>query len=203
MTLEIPTGFALCAWEFVMGGDPDPWYVTCGIQTDLANADGTAHANAAFRSWKLSVLPNQNNNLTMTSAILTIGQDGAPTKAYSTEPAAVGNEGGQMLPQNCALLVDKLTAAGGRRNRGRMYVPGILMEEQVNMVGQISSGKVTAWQQAFNNLKTFLNVAADANEPNIPPVVLHATGISATPPPTPVESFRVQSVISTQRKRLR
>lgn len=203
MTVEIPTGFALAAWEFSMPGDVEPWYCTMGVDLPSGGGPPSGAADDLFIAWRDNILGLQSTTMTLNQCIVKVGSDGPPIMGYSTLGTAPGQTSGSFLPQNCAMLVDKLSAAGGRRNRGRMYIPAALPEANVDNVGTITSGLVTGANAAFGQ---FLSALQDGVLPaNIayPPVILHSPGISTLPLPTPITSFRVQSVISTQRKRLR
>jgi hypothetical protein len=99
-----------------------------------------------------------------------------------------------MTPQ-CAILITKNTALGGRRNRGRMYVPPIYPEEQsVDYNGTIGGTQRTNLQTRWDGVLSALAAAS------IPMVILHR---SAPFTPTEVTSLTVQSLIATQRRRLR
>jgi hypothetical protein len=144
-----------------------------------------------------------STQVTMRGVHVTRGTDGSPI--VSVRPTSqAGNRNAQFLPQNCCLLVDKSTNSGGRRSRGRFFVPAITQEDSVSDVGQISGSLVTELQAAmdvfFDALATPL--AGMAAGP-IPMFLLHSNGISSVPPPTLVTKLTVQSVISTQRRRLR
>jgi hypothetical protein len=111
----------------------------------------------------------------------------------------VGTHNVPKLPQNCALLVKKQTALGGRQNRGRFFLPGMLTEEGVNNVGVIAAGDRQSYQNKASSMLTSLAVG-----PLIAPmVILHNDTPTPVPDPTPVTSLYVDNVISTQRRRLR
>jgi hypothetical protein len=92
--------------------------------------------------------------------------------------------------------VRKNTARGGRRGRGRIYLPWFIAEDGVDEVGLITPGTIGAIQAAMDVWRTKL-VDFD-----LPMYVLHNSGISATGTPDQVTSLRVQGMIATQRRRL-
>lgn len=99
------------------------------------------------------------------------------------------------LPPNSAVLVQKRTALGGRRHRGRMYLPAhYFADSAVDSVGTISGASVTALQTKVDFLRTELAAAS------IPMVILHSVSEIL---PTLVTSTPVESLIATQRRRLR
>lgn len=206
MSVQIPPGYILAAWEMRYPGDPDPWYCTCGFRTPDGIVDGTALANALFSKWAETIKQTQSTLMAFIGVTLKIGSDGAPSMAYSTSPAEQGGTAQNMLPQNCALLVDKLSEGGGRRSRGRFYVPACLVEGAVDNIGSINTELLATLTGAWTS---FYAALGDIVESPVWPVVLHSPSTPAvlvptpTGVPTPITSFRVQQVISTQRKRLR
>lgn len=203
MPLSIPPGFFTCAIEHRAVGDPDPWYVILGHSVsggaDLTTVDVVLLAYKAFAE------PGMGNYVTVTGAEVAVGQDGPPIRYFRNQPVApwVGDLTTEMLPQNCALLIDKNTTLGGRRNQGRMFMPGVCVEGSVSNVGVLTPAVVTAWQTRADDFIVDLasNVPSGGDPPGM--FILHSSGISAIPPPTEVTSLTVQSVISTQRRRMR
>lgn len=122
-------------------------------------------------------------------------------------PNATGPEGGittsnqgtlaaQSATPNTTWLIRKGTAGGGRRARGRMYLPGI-PENNVDSGGNIDATFRNAMQTQANE---FL---ADCIAGGLAPMVLHAPGKSLVPAPTAITTLAVQPVVATQRRRLR
>lgn len=96
---------------------------------------------------------------------------------------------------NTAVLVRKNTALGGRRNRGRLYHPPILVNEaNVNTLGVLSAA-------ARDNIQAGFNIFLDAIDTALYKVNLYHQSPPFTP--TPVNSFSVQQLLATQRRRLR
>jgi hypothetical protein len=109
----------------------------------------------------------------------------------TTTGAAVGAP----LVPNCALLIKKTTASGGRRNRGRMYVPPVWPPEtKVDGDGTIDSAEVATLQSQYDPFFDDL-IGAD-----LVPVLFHTESPFT---PTPITGFQVQSLMATQRRRLR
>jgi hypothetical protein len=100
------------------------------------------------------------------------------------------------LTPNTAVLVQKRTILGGRSNRGRFYVPG-LPEDSVDGSGSILLTPLTALQAGANNYLAAAQAAPEVE--NL--VVLHDQLVVG--PPTPVTSLQVQTLVGTQRRRLR
>lgn len=203
MPLVIPDGFADVAIEMRATGDPQPWYVTFGVNCFAGEIDVDVIGATVNNAWA-QVMTQISDQVTHTGAKITVGQDeGDPIRGFSTENAAgLGDNGSAMLPQNCAALVHKQTNLGGRRAKGRFFWPLILSEGSVDNVGNILDGLRTQMQSAADAMLQQLDVPTSGAP--MPMVILHGSeGESELIPPTPVTSLRVDGVISTQRKRLR
>lgn len=203
MARVIPPGFGEAKIIQKALGDPEPYICTLGV--DLSGFTSTFD-NAAGRimnAWRRTVLIGQSTSLTLVGCDLAVGQDGGDPVVYTAVSGATGEVGANMLPQNCALLVQKRTELAGRSNRGRMYVPMILVESGVDNYGTIDADDRVDYQTQFTNFYL------DLTEPDPPdlwgpiqPVILHSGSASAQPP-TPISRFSVEPVIATQRRRLR
>nr|CRY96696.1 hypothetical protein [uncultured prokaryote] len=200
MALVIPPGFAQCSVEIRNSGDPNPWYVTYGLDVSGVGGDFEEAAFAAGSAWTSTVGLQLATTSTFIQARLSVGQDGGPPLTVIAPLVGAGTSTAPMLPQNCAALYDKGTALAGRRGRGRMFVPNILKETTVSDVGVMTPASRTDLQVQAT---AFLNELNNGDPfPATPMVLLHNEG-PGVPPPTPVTSFTVQAVISTQRRRLR
>jgi hypothetical protein len=89
--------------------------------------------------------------------------------------------------------VRKSTNLGGRKNRGRWYIPWYCAESDLNELGVMGSGTVAAIQSAMNVLRGGLNASG------VPLVVLHQTSLAV---PGIVGSLTTDSLVATQRRRL-
>lgn len=113
-----------------------------------------------------------------------------PTAA--NEANSSGAQPANAEPPQVATLIQKRTALGGRKHRGRLYMPWI-SEDNVNGGGVIDSLVLADLQTTAN---TWL---ADLEAALLPMVVLH----NDASVPTPVTSLTVSSRVATQRRRLR
>lgn len=201
MSLVIPPGFAEASIELVNDGDPDPWFVTLGIDVTAAEGDQDAMANNVALSWQDTFNLSLRTTTTNTAVVLRIGQDGGPPIIFRKNVSGPGTSETDKLPQNCALLVTKQTAVAGRRGKGRFFIPGIINEENCSDVGILSSDEVSDRQ---DNADAFLTELADGalDLPGTPMVVLHNAGPGLIDP-TPVTALAVSNLLATQRRRLR
>lgn len=106
----------------------------------------------------------------------------------------VGTSSLTSMPPNCALLLSKVTTRGGRKGKGRMYLPPFnISESNVERDGSILTGNLATvqayWASAFTAL-----AASD-----VKPALLHSDGST----PDLITSWSVKALIATQRRRLR
>lgn len=192
----IPAGHVLLKFRFRLVGDNEEMIVTQGVETTASNNTERIQAlTDAFDSWADNVLPLQNNFYQL------VGVDGVFGTGAGDLPLTSGNTpetGGSPLgavPQNTAVLVKKVSNLGGRRNRGRFYVPG-LPETDIDNAGNMVGASLAAWGTAMNNLQ--LGLESDSFLDRL--VIFH----SAAPlTPTIVASLAVDPKVATQRRRLR
>lgn len=196
--LVIPPGFAQLVLRWRIAGDPEEMVSTIGAALDGAITDPNVIAGNIITAWQ-SAWPvgSYSSQATMVGASAYIGQDGGPPLPGEFLVNTVGTSSSQMLPQNCCLLISKLTGLAGRRNKGRMYIPSCYMAEaQVDNIGVIAGGALTSLQ---SQATAFL--AAIPTQPAFNDAVLfHSEAPTA---PTVITALSVQTRIATQRERLR
>lgn len=146
--------------------------VASGIRTKLANT-------AAFSRVRVSTGTDDDEDVVF---------DGAMNQPGSSIV--------ETTPPNVALLVHKRTARGGRRGRGRLFMPWFLNEAKVTSSGMVDPAEQVALQTPFNLW------LADLASRGIPMVLLHQGGDTPPGPPNLVTSLAIDPMISTQRRRL-
>lgn len=110
------------------------------------------------------------------------------------ELVAGGISTAQAAP-NLAALVSLATSLRGRENRGRMYIPGVLFDADVQDDGSLT----TARRESLQDMVVELRAHLDDGFPGADLVILH----TAEATPTEVVTAVVQGVPATQRRRLR
>lgn len=106
------------------------------------------------------------------------------------------------LPPNTAMLVRKTSDLAGRKNKGRMYLPGVLTQSGVNAGGTIVPAILAANQTRLNTLYTAMHTFPIPGQPaerRAEVMILHSDATA----PTVVTGFQAQGVVATQRRRLR
>lgn len=203
MALIIPPGYLQAAYTFSLAGDSEPIVVTCGHEIDgPSGANSDDAANDLMTSFGANVVTAfMSNDYTLEFVAAYIGQDGPTLVTISDVSPIPGTSSDAVVPQNTAYLVRKRTDLGGRRGRGRFYLPGV-SEAGVDAVGALGTAHRDALQTAVDDWYDFLTAGVGARL--YPPVVLHRSeGIGTEPAPTPITSFVVESKVATQRRRLR
>lgn len=191
--MTIPSGSGQVTWVHEVTGASRRAFVTCGVDVTAFGGDATAAATALGLAWATNVMPILSSLVGLIETRVKFGPD-------DTGPTGVitgitwGGDSRQSGAPNSAALVNKNTAVGGRRGRGRMYIPGV-PEAEVDQAGFLSSGWLSNLQAAVDGLQ------ADMVTALLDPVLLHSG--DGAPIPYPITSFTAQGLTATQRRRLR
>jgi len=194
--MPTPPGYADISLRLQLTGLNRPAFITFGCDPVDTTASAVATNVVAAFSAAGSIKTIIDSAVTLTGVQVSLGTDGT-ADITDIQPANVAcSYVGSTLPPNCAMLVRKNTGRGGRRGRGRMFIPWCLPEGNVEEWGTIQSSIVTANQNAcntfFNQLASFL----------VPMVLLHGPGQTSAPAPDLVTNLVVDPLVSTQRRRL-
>lgn len=195
----IPLGYSYVQWRLLCDGDSEEMLTGMGYEwTDTAPDDSERQAAAALFAPVMQVLTSE---YTLRGARIVQGSDG-PDLIYNVDATTVvaGAQTPGVAPPNVAYLVRKQTGLGGRRNRGRMYIPGP-PRNWFSAAGIFGTTQLASAQTAVEELldPSTLALAGFSNA-----VLFHSTGVTPTPStPTPITSLSVQSKVATQRRRLR
>lgn len=195
--MPTPPGFATCSYELTLSGLSRPAYVTFGV--DPTETDPTTITTQLLSAWSAAGSLNtlMDSNVTMTAVRVSLGTDGSADLVYVNATSVVGGASGQAsLPPNCAVLFHKTTSRGGRRGRGRMYLPWSVAELSVDEPGIIVPATVTSHTAAATAWRVALNAGGN------PLVLLHSDGKTAKPAPDVVNTMVADRLVATQRRRL-
>lgn len=200
MGVVIPEDFAQVNLTFFLTGDVEPMVVTFGCSPgafdtpeDLADsihaqflASGTIFSASSY-SELYRIGP-------FSATIMTAS---GPQTGEGANSQQGTNTGVLPVPNNVAILVQKRTAFGGRRGRGRAYFPPVYpAESNVSAIGDLTSVTRDAWQIAMDD---FLESCSTGGTPLY---LLHDD--QPTPMlPSLITSLAVQTKVATQRTRLR
>jgi hypothetical protein len=199
MGVLIPVGYGLAAIHWRCAGATADSISTFGYNPDTL--DPSEHANELYDAlWagtgdaRPCSAASMSTEWSFLGVSVTEMDESGPLigEFFST---VVGTATAAPVPINSAVLIRKNTASGGRKNRGRMFVPPIRpIESGVDALGNIDSDQVTAIQSRWDLF--FSGLADDGPGPM---VVLH----SSAGTPTVVTSLAVQGTLATQRRRMR
>lgn len=200
--MATPPGFCDISLQLMLTGMNRPAYITFAVDSTDTDPQlvGTQILAAASAAGSLcSIL---DNSVSITQVRVSMGSDGVDDLVGLISTTTTGTATKTSLPPNCALLVHKLTARGGRRGRGRMFIPWVVDESAVDEAGIIAGASLTALQTPISAFRT--NLVTSGN----PMVLLHDTSKQGTVhpttpgPPNAVTSLQCDKLISTQRRRL-
>jgi hypothetical protein len=204
MPVTIPPAFALCSIFWSREGDADEMAITYGVDaTESTDINEVAsYQNTCFMD--AYAAGDISNTMRITRVTARVGQDGGEPLFLESSSTFVGSNAGTICPQNVAILVRKRTNRGGRRGRGRFFLPWCF-EASVDNAGRLTSGEIGATNLRMSNfLDALANPPIGSEGGPTPMVLLHSTGGSSVAgAPTPVTGLETQSLVATQRRRLR
>lgn len=195
MTVVIPPGYAQFSTEFWLTDYLRPavcvWGIDC--RDNIYHPDDMAQG--FLEMFATSIAPGIDSNVIMRDVRMVLGQDGADPVLGFSRTSVTGSAVRESTAPALACLIRLNTGLGGRRNRGRKFIPWGLNDNAVSERGAVEASSVTGWN---NRMSTF---EGELEDNQWVPVVLHGTGQSAVPDPTPITSMSCSPVISTQRQR--
>lgn len=189
--MYIPVGYGIATYVFTSGFLPYGAVSTMGHSHALASGTPDEKAEELYDLFVASVAGALNVAINVERVIFRQGPQDAGLVGEHVG-TATGGDGGQMSPPNLCLLVEKHTDLGGRRGRGRMFLPGV-SEPIVDGSGVIAgdylsdvNGNLGLWQDSLETA-------------NLNPVLFHSTETA----PTPLTSMSLDPKAATQRRRMR
>lgn len=195
MTVVIPPGYAQFSVEFWLADYLRPAVNVWGVDCRDNISDPDVMAKEFIDTLGPIFAPGIDSNVIMRNTRMVLGQDGVdPVIGFSTVSYA-GTAVRESVAPALACLINLNTGLGGRRNRGRKYIPWALNDSAVSERGAVEPSSVSAWSSRAAAFRTAL-LAEDWV-----PVILHGTGSSSVPDPTPITSMVCSPVVSTQRQR--
>lgn len=185
----IPDGYSQHTYLFSGEMLPTGAAITLGI--NFVAQTIVQEAADSRDNFQTNILPLLSSSLTFDGVLVKRGPNATGPIQFSPAGVAGGASAVGIAP-NVSALVRKVTAAGGRKNRGRLFLPGML-ESNVDPAGTLSPTFQETLQDAWADF------AGQLVLDDMGPVVLHSDATA----PTPVTSFGVDSKVATQRRRLR
>lgn len=195
MAVIIPPGYAQIVVPHLLTGYTREALCIWGVEFNTAPGDYVGWADEFLGIYIGSIGAQIDSQVTIGPVRLIVGQDGGDPLTYVGEATAVGGAARDSITPALAAMFSKNTTTGGRRGRGRSFVPWSVSDTNVTENGTLQPAARTALQAAANS---FLDGVATLLAT---PVVLHGTGISAPPEPSPIGSLTVNGIIRTQKQR--
>lgn len=168
-----------------------------GVELTTSGPDPIDVADDFALAWNLNAAGRLDSNVNWGPVEARVGQDGGVALAGVGSLTGSGSRSGDSPSPNVAVLIHLRTARGGRRGRGRKYVPWYVGETEVDETGTITPAVVTSCTTAFSNLRTALT----SNGLDL--CILHSSGLTPPGDPDLVTSVACDPRVATQRRRLR
>lgn len=189
-------GYAECSIEMTLTGMNRPAYTTFGVDPTETDPNLIGAAIGGSLAAAGSFASRLDNAVVITGVRVSLGTDGGGD-IVGWHPMALSGTGiFSPPPPNVAILVHKRTGRGGRRGRGRMYLPWYVSEADIDEMGKLTGATLTATQNAMNTWRSALASA------QMPMVLLHNAGVTSPGPPDVVTTLQVDPMVGTQRRRL-
>jgi len=187
MAIVIPPGFMQDSFRFQLSTDPEPMISTMGVDN---NDTPTTMLQAICDQWIVRFPAAETlTQWTFLGATAAVGQDGGPPVTIEEPRSVIGTENAIGPPNNCALLIKKVTGLGGRKGRGRMFLP----------VFNFGGDNFLANGNLGGGVKTTMDTALAGLLADFDWVLLH----SDSTPPTPITALVCDPKLATQRRRMR
>lgn len=190
----IPPGY--CNVQFLMLDATNNHQYMTAIGVHLEASDlGTLAADAAG-AWEDNLAQFVGNEVAGTNIRTVLGTaDPSEPLVNDHGTFVAGSASSDAAPPNVALLIRKRTELGGRRNRGRMFLPKPT-ESGIEEAGTLSSGQYSAFRVAVDAFYDGIAAADGVTEVSL---------FHSSPPntPTAIVALDAQRMVATQRRRLR
>jgi len=187
----IPTGYGQLNFYFTGVAAPRGAQVTIGFE-NVGDESAEAAATLFGGNWETLILVHQSSQITLDHVKCKLGPNATGSEGLFTSGEVGGDTGEHSMPAQAAMLVTKQTGLGGRKGRGRLFIPGF---------GEANTDGGGTWNAALlAALQPDLNDWVDAaSTGNCPLVLLHNDSTT----PTLINSLTAQPLMATQRRRIR
>lgn len=197
MALVIPVGYGQVTIPFKHASLVRSAVVTFGVDMPAALTGSQVADQIADRT-QTAIAATVDSQVTVGPVEISEGAGAEGNIAWVGSTTWVGTRASDSQPPNCALIARKVTGVGGRRGRGRMFLPWCIAETAVDEVGVINPANVITINGLLEDWLERLGLETNPS----PMVLLHATGNTPVPAPSPVTSLSLDTRIGNQRDRL-
>jgi hypothetical protein len=197
----IPAGYGNILIPMKHAGTPRPAAITVGAALPELTFITDTYCDAVLAEWQTAFGSQTDSHLTVGPIKVQVGESDGTSYTVEGESTYTGTSSADKLPSNCAVIVEKVTARGGRRGRGRVYMPWWINEGNVDETGNIPLASRTPIKTAWDTFAAAMTAGPGAFTAS-PLVLLHSAGSTAVPDPDPITGFVVDPIIGSQRRRL-
>lgn len=197
--MSIPEGYAEVIIPLALTGFARKACITFGVAITLNDiAAPEALADDISLLFDTTLGTEMDNQVTSGPVTLRIGQESGEALTVVGSQQYGGALSQSSMPSNVAALIKKSTARGGRRGRGRFYLPWCLADADVDDAGAIGAKAAALTADATSFLSGLNAVGIDG----APMVLLHREGETPEGGPNDVTALTCDLVVATQRRRL-
>ncbi len=168
--------------------------ITFGVSTDTTTLGDLDLINAVTAAF-IAQLGNQMDfSVAIGPGQISIGTSGGTARATVGTTVGAGGQVQTSVAPAVAFLIKKRTSDGGKRGRGRIYLPWSIATANLDEGGNIAAASVTAMQTKATAFLTAIQAIAGG----VNMVVLHQSGVAT---PSVVSSLTADARAATQRRR--
>jgi hypothetical protein len=200
--MPTPPGFHSCSYELRHSLQSRSMFLTFAVNSPETDPNIVATAIRTAFMAAGSLFSIIDSNVTLVGSRVSSGTDGAADLVGINTTSGACTKSLSSLPANCCALVHKRTSRGGRRGRGRLYIPFCIGVSDTTENGAITGAQMTVIQNGVNAWAAALTAGTMTHvllhrpsEPGIP-------NPSAPGAPNTVLSMTVDPLLATQRRRL-
>lgn len=189
--MQIPAGYANVSFYAKIGGQAHTAETSIGYNLE---AWTPTDIDAIYDAWAtFGGAAGWPSTVQIKGVQVTVGTaDPTAPLVYDYEDVVTGSGSANLCPPNTTFLVKKFTLLGGRKGRGRMFIP-FVGESLVDNSGVLTSGTAGAINDALDDLITAVDAVIGGT-----PHLLHSDATD----PTEITGFACAASVATQRRRL-
>lgn len=195
MPVNIPIGYGQVSLHFTNNAFEGEASITFGLDGRTATDIPGDWPEMIFTHWVDTVHQRMANSLILVNTTIRMPTETGDVTLEHTSSTG-GFLSGDLAPPNAAYLVQKKTGYAGKKNRGRFYLPGVLMTSLLS--GNSSKTAAGSHDALQTQLTAFLTAMQDDS---LFMVILHQQGIVDAP--RMVTTLELVERLATQRGRLR
>lgn len=202
MPQHIPAGYAAFSLSLKHALSPRASFITGGLDVQAVDFTNAAVRDSAAATMISNLRTNIDTNVTLGPVSWRLGPYPPEALIFTSPATQAGLAAMETPPPNTNVLVALQTGRGGRRGRGRWFLPWALPEGSVDEVGTIAVAHLNGINGTLDDLLTSMAALQS------PFVILHsfnseegeAPDIGGAP--NEVLSATAQSLVGSQRRRL-